>query len=923
MHRNFSFITDLWAQFKTGLLRLAHQLFVAFILLTTASYTSAATYNLPADIGSGPFANCSFMSGTGTFYTCFGNLSIDGTVNFTSNVSLNIFGTLTVANNSSLNGNGNTILLYATDNINVGSGITSSVSFLSAAAFVAGNNVVTTGTIGASGNITLGNNVTATGNLSSNGNVTIGSNVNITGNVSAANALSVVSGVISGTCTYQTSNFVCGASTGLSSFSVVPSSVSASTCSVAGGTPAAPWITITAKKTDGSTLTSYTGTVTISGIGSGTLSIKTGNGTLSGSSYTFASADNGVAVLYLTDPSAESVTPLASDGTASGTSSSSIAFSNNVLVMSDADSLSPTYQPVAGRIHKISAAVWSKDTSSGNCAINTKVNSSVPAKMWMTASASHPSGATAPAVSMTNSCSGSLTLPASAPGSNNVSLSFASGSTTFYLCTSDVGQYSINVTAPTLPGTAANPTVSNNFTVVPFAIVVSGVKQGAVINAGTTTASGTVFTTAGTAFQATVGAYLWSSAADTNNDGLPDSAVIFTNATAGGTALRFAHTVALKANLLTPTGGAAPAGTTGELADTNGFPVAIANGSTTATTLTYPEVGSFTLSATPAVNYLGAASLANRALIYSTASTSQNSTVGRFTPHHFTTAVAHGCTTGSFTYAGQSPIVGQPFTVTVQALNAAGTVTQNYASNLRDVNNLAFANSISLSLVTPSTTLPSATATFTNGVALVNETLTVAPWTAAFSSAIRATDNMDGISSSGYTEGSTNFRIGRVRLMNATGSERLDLPMIMRIEYWRDATNGWVINTADSCSGDTSLSSANAVSLSKTNSTMSATAFSAMCAYDSGAPGASGIGCATAGTSSNKFLKGGITGFAGNFQLNFKAPGAGNVGTIVVTASVPSWLQYPWSSSTAGNPSAKATFGQVKNSAVVFRREVY
>jgi len=105
---------------------------------------------------------------------------------------------------------------------------------------------------------------------------------------------------------------------------------------------------------------------------------------------------------------------------------------------------------------------------------------------------------------------------------------------------------------------------------------------------------------------------------------------------------------------------------------------------------------------------------------------------------------------------------------------------------------------------------------------------------------------------------------------------------------------------------------------------MSATAFAALCAYDSGSPGASGIGCATAGTSSNTFLKGGRAGFAGNFRLTLKAPGIGNVGTMTVIASVPPWLQYPWSSSAASNPAAKAAFGQVKNSsAVIFRREVY
>ena len=61
MNRILAFIADLRLQ-QTSLLRSAYRIFVAILLLATASHTHAATYTLPADMGSGPFASCSLMS---------------------------------------------------------------------------------------------------------------------------------------------------------------------------------------------------------------------------------------------------------------------------------------------------------------------------------------------------------------------------------------------------------------------------------------------------------------------------------------------------------------------------------------------------------------------------------------------------------------------------------------------------------------------------------------------------------------------------------------------------------------------------------------------------------------------------------------------------------------------------------------------
>jgi hypothetical protein len=67
---------------------------------------------------------------------------------------------------------------------------------------------------------------------------------------------------------------------------------------------------------------------------------------------------------------------------------------------------------------------------------------------------------------------------------------------------------------------------------------------------------------------------------------------------------------------------------------------------------------------------------------------------------------------------------------------------------------------------------------------------------------------------------------------------------------------------------------------------------------------------------------GGIAGFAGNFNLWLRAPGNTHAGSIDITATVDSWLQYTWSGATASNPVARATFGIFK-SPLIYRRENY
>jgi MSHA biogenesis protein MshQ len=168
-----------------------------------------------------------------------------------------------------------------------------------------------------------------------------------------------------------------------------------------------------------------------------------------------------------------------------------------------------------------------------------------------------------------------------------------------------------------------------------------------------------------------------------------------------------------------------------------------------------------------------------------------------------------------------------------------------------------------------------------------------------------------------HVEATPALRSGRIHLLNAYGSELLDLPVTMRAEYWNG--NAWALNSVDSCTGDTTLNVNNAVTIALTKVTLDPTK---TCVWDSGSPGLSGSGCASAATASKKYTEGATpsVGFVGDFNLWLKAPGNSS-GAVDVSATVPSWLRYNWTG-TVANPAARATFGIYK-SPFIYLRENY
>lgn len=211
---------------------------------------------------------------------------------------------------------------------------------------------------------------------------------------------------------------------------------------------------------------------------------------------------------------------------------------------------------------------------------------------------------------------------------------------------------------------------------------------------------------------------------------------------------------------------------------------AFSGGVASASNLAWSEVGRIDLTATLAsASYLGTG-------LSASGSTGSAGAVGRFTPHHFDLLATPAC--GSFSYAGQ------PFTTTVIARNAAGATTANYhgafSPGFAQALTLQAAGSVAAGSFSGHTLAATA---FAAGVASASPAYTFTDkQTPAQTLTLRAVD-ADGISSAGFTEPAVPLRSGRLRLADATGSERSALRLPAWAEYW--SGSAWVPNSADSC----------------------------------------------------------------------------------------------------------------------------
>jgi MSHA biogenesis protein MshQ len=140
--------------------------------------------------------------------------------------------------------------------------------------------------------------------------------------------------------------------------------------------------------------------------------------------------------------------------------------------------------------------------------------------------------------------------------------------------------------------------------------------------------------------------------------------------------------------------------------------------------------------------------------------------------------------------------------------------------------------------------------------------------------------------------------------------------MPLTTQYYLSTTQGFVTNTSDVCTVAPAITFSNYQTPLASGET---------CVRDTGSPGASGQGCAAAASSPYAGSSGKAS--AGAYNLVLAAPGSPNTGALTVTATAPSWLQYPWNNASCGsttNPCALGTFGLFPGSATrVYQRETY
>lgn len=602
-----------------------------------------------------------------------------------------------------------------------------------------------------------------------------------------------------------------------------PASASGSTC--------APMLyTVAARDASGATLTGYKGTMTLTALSAGSFSLASGGGvftprnssTGAPATYAFAASDLGVAKFNYSTNIAESANVSFSDASAPGQSSGGAAsFADNVFVIASSDPAG--LDVVAGRPHAMTATLYAKD-SSGTCGVATSYSGQAQ-DMWHSPTASHPSGAASPTISMSPDCSGPIALPSSAPGisktSNNVSLPFVRGVAGFYLCPSDVGQYVLSARDDTaaFANNASIPSIggsSATLTARPFGLWIDAIASASPapkLNPGGTASSGSAFIAAGASFSARVSARKWAPGQDAIKSGSPDP-----SANLSGNAIlpAFSWPTAISVASFTPS-----AGTPGSLSGSALPATSYANGSALAT-LSYSEAGSAILAASSPA-YLGSAFPVPAA---------RSAPIGRFIPATIalsSSALSNACPAGGYSY------MGQPFGVaaTLGAYGAAGNKLSNYdeAAGYQFLLSPAWkavdsANGVDLSART-------------NLASLGPPSWIQGSWTYSHPSAVfaRALSGPDGsyeslvlglagsdpdgvpissldssFSAAGPSCGSscnmksvglpTKARYGRLEALNAFGSILPTLKVPLRAMYWaKDSTGplGWTPNTLDSC----------------------------------------------------------------------------------------------------------------------------
>src|SRR6185503_16828889 len=238
--------------------------------------------------------------------------------------------------------------------------------------------------------------------------------------------------------------------------------------------------------------------------------------------------------------------------------------------------------------------------------------------------------------------------------------------------------------------------------------------------------------------------------------------------------------------------------------------------------------------------------------------------IGRFIPSRFVVALnapsfGTACTAGAFTYTGQAfNYVAAPV-ITATAVAVSGTTTTNYTGTFFKLTNSTLtgrsytgAAALDTSGLPATATDPAiaslgagvASLTFSSGSGLrFSKGAAQAPFAANIQVAINVID-ADGVVAVGAAplgnpvtfgtaagiafDSGSEIRYGRMRVGTAVGSERVDLPVPLRAEYFASTSAGFVTNGSDACTTGVALAFSGYTENLNAGET---------CVRDSGAPG--------------------------------------------------------------------------------------
>jgi len=679
-------------------------------------------------------------------------------------------------------------------------------------------------------------------------------------------------------------------------------------------------VTITAINAAGTPITGYNGTMNLSTTTArGSWLLSTGSGTLTDSvsddgaaSYAWSTSESSITLLLRYRAGAATVKADAVDAStmsiADDETQGSITFAPSGFTVTAAALSTPppgsipvfTLAQTAGSSVPVHITAYGQTPTDPTCGIITTYTGAKNLAFWSTYvnPASGTRSATIDAASI-----------ATAEGSAAAqSVTFAAGQAVVTLKYKDAGLITLGMKES---GTAIRG-ASGNIAMRPADFVLTNIRRtdtGAA-NPAASAADGAAFLPAGRAFSATVTAYDAEGSA-TPNFGRESPT----------------ESVTLAPSLVLPAGGRAAT-----IAQPTGF-TGFSNGSATGTDFAWPEVGIIRL--VPSISdadYLGAGNVMG--------TTSGN--VGRFVPDRFTTVLntplfGTACVAGGYTYLGQPFLYTVPPEITVTAVAADGSTTQNYAGAFFRLTNSSLTGRqyTTTTGALDTSGLPATTADPTiaaggsgvgtlkfsagTGIAFTRST-PVVPFDAVIRLAINVID-ADGVAATnpvtfgaasgiGFSAGATQ-RYGRLAFRNGVSSELLDLPLPLRTEYYAGAS-GFRRNTEDSCTTGITLS------LSDFKGSLGA---GETCVRDSGSPGTSGAGCAAPSPAGLQFRS---VAAGGDFNLTLAAPGSGNSGSVTVEAAAPVWLRFPWRvPGTFVNPTGTAAFGLFPGSPQqIYQREV-